>query len=509
MYNYTKLYRLIISVTIVVAALCSFTIASEISFEGESDWPMYQYNAQHTGYNDKDSITVPLQLLWKKRYQPDLYPINQPVVIGNKVVISNKDKQTTYPLLVLRCLESNTGIEIWKQEFDSTYDLSPPAYYDGKIICEINKHWGMVYAFDFLTGNTVWQRFYNSQWAKSLGPVIYKDKVYFVAGFYGGLECINASTGDSLWWTGFNKVWDECEPAIFEDNSYVFLSGWLRCFDNNTGTMLWENRILPQDVPDAVGTVPVIDTISNIVYVSQDEGLYAVDLETTNTLWRYDWSYVAIWDTLGLWSFQRLTPAICNGRVYASHADSVNCYDGLTGELIWNYKTDTSFWSPPVIANNLMFICSLDSTFAFNLQTHEKVWSYPISGQLSVGNNRLYVGTRAGDFYAFGRIATDVDDNFTNELPSGFELHQNYPNPFNPSTNITFTIPTSSYVYLTIYNILGQEIVTLVDDELSAGEHTYQWDAKNFNNNDVSTGMYLYKLTMEKFTDVKKMVYIK
>jgi len=89
-------------------------------------------------------------------------------------------------------------------------------------------------------------------------------------------------------------------------------------------------------------------------------------------------------------------------------------------------------------------------------------------------------------------------------VPQEFELKQNYPNPFNPSTIIEFSIPESEYVILKIYNLLGQEVVTLVSDKFTPGVYKYEWDASGF-----ASGVYIYKFQAGAFQDVRKMVYLK
>jgi hypothetical protein len=108
-----------------------------------------------------------------------------------------------------------------------------------------------------------------------------------------------------------------------------------------------------------------------------------------------------------------------------------------------------------------------------------------------------------------GLIAYTYSDytGITDELsiiPVKYELLQNYPNPFNPSTNIEFSIPKSQFVTLIIYNLLGQEVITLVSDKLDAGSYTYSWDAGQ-----LASGIYLYKLQAGSFQKILKLVLIK
>ncbi len=91
-----------------------------------------------------------------------------------------------------------------------------------------------------------------------------------------------------------------------------------------------------------------------------------------------------------------------------------------------------------------------------------------------------------------------------NDIPSAFALGQNYPNPFNPSTTIRFTLPSSQYVTLKVYNLLGEEVATLVDAMVDAGESSVQFDGAR-----LSSGIYLYKLQSGASTQTRRMVFMK
>jgi hypothetical protein len=94
----------------------------------------------------------------------------------------------------------------------------------------------------------------------------------------------------------------------------------------------------------------------------------------------------------------------------------------------------------------------------------------------------------------------------TNEIPIEYKLEQNYPNPFNPMTNIKYQIPENSMVTLKVYDILGREISTLINEFQNAGIYETQ-----FPNNSVqlSSGIYFYKITAGDYSAVKRMLMIK
>jgi hypothetical protein len=118
--------------------------------------------------------------------------------------------------------------------------------------------------------------------------------------------------------------------------------------------------------------------------------------------------------------------------------------------------------------------------------------------------------------YSYNLITQDMDgaEHVTNEqpvlatptvnLPTDFALHQNYPNPFNPYTDIKYDIPKDMHVTLSVYNVLGAEVATLVDADQEANFYTVRWEAK-----DLASGVYFCTITAGNFKAVKKMVLLK
>ncbi len=90
------------------------------------------------------------------------------------------------------------------------------------------------------------------------------------------------------------------------------------------------------------------------------------------------------------------------------------------------------------------------------------------------------------------------------KLPLSFKLSQNYPNPFNPITKIAYALPKSGLVTLRVYDILGKEVATLVNEVKNAGNYSVDFNASNF-----TSGVYFYKIETNGFSDIKKMMLIK
>ena len=112
-----------------------------------------------------------------------------------------------------------------------------------------------------------------------------------------------------------------------------------------------------------------------------------------------------------------------------------------------------------------------------------------------VGFDNVYKTTNGGVVSAEG-------DEFT--IPSSFTLAQNYPNPFNPSTTVRYELPERALVTLTVYNVLGQNVATLVSEEKEPGVHQVQFDGAGF-----ASGLYFYRLKAGGFVETRKLVLLR
>ncbi|NOS85301.1 MAG: T9SS type A sorting domain-containing protein, partial [Ignavibacteria bacterium] len=122
--------------------------------------------------------------------------------------------------------------------------------------------------------------------------------------------------------------------------------------------------------------------------------------------------------------------------------------------------------------------------------------------------NIIWCDTRDGNqeiYYKLNPNANQVGITPINsEIPDEYSLSQNYPNPFNPVTNINFQLPRSGSVKLTVFDMLGKEVETLVNENLNAGTYNADWNASNH-----SSGVYFYKIQAGDFSEIKKMVLVK
>lgn len=172
-------------------------------------------------------------------------------------------------------------------------------------------------------------------------------------------------------------------------------------------------------------------------------------------------------------------------------------YSGtVTHRLIWQYKD---------LATQMSFTYNLppQATLLITSNNTTPIWT---TGTLTGSGTYVLPDTlneyTAARVYVTYNNATDVE--VDNQSPEYFNLSQNYPNPFNPSTKIQYSISSNQVVQLKIYDVLGKELITLVNNEQPAG--TYE---VNFDGNNLTSGIYFYTITAGNYTDTKSMILMK
>jgi len=126
-----------------------------------------------------------------------------------------------------------------------------------------------------------------------------------------------------------------------------------------------------------------------------------------------------------------------------------------------------------------------------------------VHGSTSTGE---WVQWREDPEIAVGRVQLS---NAAGSVPTSYGLSQNYPNPFNPTTEISFDLPKASQVELSIFNVLGQQVRSLVNQSMEAGQHQLMWDGRDGSGSQVSSGVYFYRLSAGSFSETRKMMLLK
>ncbi|MGB2696624.1 MAG: FlgD immunoglobulin-like domain containing protein [Candidatus Zixiibacteriota bacterium] len=164
-------------------------------------------------------------------------------------------------------------------------------------------------------------------------------------------------------------------------------------------------------------------------------------------------------------------------------------------------------------------LCAYDATTGLIEYQSSKVWE--VLGKFWVldvdGDGKdevVFFGREPGDdiggeyCYEVG-TGDGVTDSGSDGLILESKLHQNYPNPFNPNTTIEYCVQDPAKVTISVYNVLGQKVKTLVDEEKLRGDYTINWDGKNDAGNQVASGVYFYQVKVGDYTSSKKMLLLK
>jgi hypothetical protein len=188
------------------------------------------------------------------------------------------------------------------------------------------------------------------------------------------------------------------------------------------------------------------------------------------------------------------------GRPTLVDFDNDEDYDLTIGDAwgsIYYYRNDGSLTTPSWIRADSMF-------------AGIEVDQNPSPGFADLDNDGrkdMIIGEYNGNFTYYKNLfaaVTNVEDNESTSLVSDFVLYQNYPNPFNPVTKISWQSPVAAHLTLKIYDILGKEVVTLVNEFKPAGKYEIEFNASS-----LSSGVYFYQLNVENFSAIKKIILIK
>ncbi len=130
--------------------------------------------------------------------------------------------------------------------------------------------------------------------------------------------------------------------------------------------------------------------------------------------------------------------------------------------------------------------------------------AFALRGTLGQTFISLSDSLRSGFWHGIARITTSVEAADQSPLPVKYRLEQNYPNPFNPSTTIEFAVPLATQVTITLYDMLGRQVATLVDDEYQPGSYHITFEA-----GDLPSGVYVYRIQAGNFSAAKKFLLMK
>ncbi len=199
-----------------------------------------------------------------------------------------------------------------------------------------------------------------------------------------------------------------------------------------------------------------------------------------------------------------------SGSAYYDNASEEELVEtNIWYHLYFIYDEENDYTYMAVIDSLGTLVC--ENTMAIGDTKNEYPTSFPLFIGFGGGGTDSYLNGYIDELRIqnYGYVTAIDDGDKFSRLPSEYQLSQNYPNPFNPVTNISYVLPKSGKVELTIYNVLGEKVRVLVNENQNAGSYSLTWDGNNSIGNRMSSGIYFYRLEAEQFTAVKKMILIK
>ncbi len=216
-------------------------------------------------------------------------------------------------------------------------------------------------------------------------------------------------------------------------------------------------------------------------------------------------------------SWTKVSSGLTGSWVYALAVMGNELFAGLYENGVFRSNDNGTTWNPTSLIDNVTALAVVDTNLIvgtwshgmYKLNNFDSTWRpVGLTGKyitsITSDGSSIYAGTNYNSVWKRPLLqVTDLKE-LKSENPSEFTLYQNYPNPFNPSTKIRFALAFSELVTLKIYDILGNEIRTLVHEEKTAGEYQVEFDAK-----ELASGIYFYKMQAGSYTETRKMLLIR
>jgi len=293
--------------------------------------------------------------------------------------------------------------------------------------------------------------------------------------------------------------------SLTRDNELVaaFASGTIRKWSPNLSSGSIDQIKWETDLATTFQTTPVIAENGLILVGGSDSTFYGINGDNGQVQWTYRASD-SITSTASINEYGIIYFGDASGGVYAIDD---------TGDLIWDYQIEAdddasslSVMNTINYVNGSVFV----ATQGGKLVRIRDGWRYDGSFEEKFGpqweEKQAQWATYQGNYRRSGNVEMSVSTSSEDieSLPTEFKLLQNYPNPFNPSTKIEFSLPEASLVRLEVFNTLGQRVQTLKNEKMPAGKHSVTFEAF-----DLTTGVYLYRLTAGEFSQINRMLLIK
>ena len=480
--------------------MLTFIILFSLSMQLDAQnpvWPMSRFNAQNKAQSPYNGPTEQPRIIKKIGFN---YIVSAPVVISKDGTIYAACGNDT-----LYALDKDLNI-LWQRNVDTQiagWGISYPAIGPSGRVYIYDYNGNRLLALDPNNGTLIWETENLGYYGRGI-PVIGDDETIYI--FAGGV-CAISQSGTIKWNRSLANLTNQVAVSPDGNKIYVSTSPQFAAIDYQTGNDIWYCNFYHHTVCPKRPAVASDGTI----YAAGQDSLFAIASDN-RILWS---AYVGAYGRPGWTAIDEV-----KNQVYVASGNDTLYAFNFNGARLWTTKSEHfyHFDSAPIIGQNgiIYMLCKDDNTEhklqAFSPISGTNLWSIigsseeggdgsrPTSQPVIGADGNIYIGNARG-IYVISDKAIDVQESTLSEIPTEIVLHQNYPNPFNPFTQITYSIPQKGLVTLKIYNILGKEIQTLINETKQKGTYAFSFDA-----NGLVSGIYFYKMTFGKFTQIKKMI---
>jgi len=455
------------------------------------NWPMINQNKERTSWAADETVLYP------PLEQKEVIPVRSTGDYISLGYITYSDMLLAlavgrYPN-TLEAVDVSSGDTLWTFEVpESKASMQFVCAQNDSMIFAGGQQGIGLYALHKETGEQKWNKPIGALYTRSI--VLDSTNAYILG---DSLYCISIGDGSTVW---SEDISFQSTPAV--DDNYVYLVGnyKLYIFDKLTGDLVWSRT----NSQRTSGGITVDD---DCFYTHSNDTVFAYNKESRDVKWVYKsagdtiqseaQNSIAITDSKLCFTIDRNGEG--NGELHALNKEN--------GAFLWSHTFSGDYMFAPAIANGVVYVVPLweAALYGFDVDDGTQLFyndSSSYRNQPIVADHQLFVATGI-EVIVFETNNTRVEDP-KDAIQSGFELTQNYPNPFHALTTIEFTLPHSEFVDLKIYNILGEEISTLVSEERAPGLHCIDFDGT-----ELAGGLYFYKIAAGSFVQTKQLLLIK
>ena len=359
-----------------------------VKVDSPDNWSVYGRDLKNTCYNGHATTQAP----FVPRY--DIFHANassqseitKAIVADDYLIYGVAERLGSNQIV---SVDLHTGEHRWSHDLDIQDRIYPPAYAYGRVFAQLGGHSeSELVCYDLVSGEEIWNTPYSTQWMDAYGPVVHRDKVYIVEGYFSTtLGAYDVLSGERQWVSDIHKDnnYDLWLPAFYNDTIYAYAENF-NAIDPGSGGILYSysDDDIPFDWPGwSMRSTVIIDTTNRNALLTSSDYVHAVSLDDHSIQW-----------TIEPTSGQISSPAaLADGKLYFRSNRYLNEYDVKTGALLWQVEVGSGslFHFAPAVNDSLLVFSTEDQTLILSRETKEIRAILPFGGDVVLHSDYLIV----------------------------------------------------------------------------------------------------------------------